>query len=182
MKKVLSIVAVALTVALVFTSCKKEKTMTELLTIEKGWVMSAATTTPYWTLNDNSQITNLFEGYVYDCEKDDIIKFKEEGNKEYVNAGEKKYDYEGEGDQYVGEWAFNEKETVLECQLPLFSAAAGDPDNQAYSAAKEQCNIISLEEDKMVLSHTFDASGTTSKAGFTGGPWTFQFTYVPAKK
>ena len=171
----------ALAVVFVFTSCNKEKTMTEKLCIEKGWTLTAITCPEGYGANNVTDIYAMLEN-ANSPETDDIIKFKEEGNKEYVNAGEKKYDYEGEGDQYVGEWAFNEKETVLECQLPLFSAAAGDPDNQAYSAAKEQCNIISIEEDKMVLSHTFDASGTTSKAGFTGGPWTFQFTYVPAKK
>ena len=43
MKKVLSIAVVALMVALVFTSCKKDPTMTDNLCYEKGWKLSALT-------------------------------------------------------------------------------------------------------------------------------------------
>ena len=180
MKKVLSIVAVALTVALVFTSCHKDPTMTEKLCIEKGWTLSALTCPQGYGSNGITDIYALLDqAGGYEC--DDIMKFNADG-KEYVNAGTKKYEYEGEGDQYVGTWAFNDDETVLECQIPVFGPAANAPEGTIYSEVKEQCNIISLEKEEMVLSHTFTPGASTAKAGFgQEGTWTFQFTYVPAK-
>lgn len=176
MKKVLSIVAVALTVALVFASCKKEPTRTELLTNEKGWTLSALTCPQGYGANAITDIYALLsEAGGYEC--DDVMKFTEDG-KEYVNAGEVRYDYESEGDQYVGTWAFTD-ETVLECQIPVFGPATDDPENTLYSEAKEQCSIISLEKEQMVLSHTFTSGSSDAKAGFgQEGTWTFQFTYL----
>lgn len=177
MKKVFSIIAVALMVTFVFTSCNKDKTKTELLTVEKGWVMSKASCPAGYGANNVTDLMAMFEqggGY----ENDDIMKFKSDNN-EYINAGSVRYDFEGEGDQFVGKWEFNEKETVLSCQLPMFKAAEGAPDTEIYSAEKEECEIITLSEDELVLSHTFSVSNTGSK--WQAGTWTFQFTYVHAK-
>ena len=180
MKKVLSIIAAALTVVLVFTSCHKDPTRTDILTNEKGWTLSALTCPEGYGANAVTDIYAMLDNAGgYEC--DDVMKFNADG-KESVNAGTKKYDYEGEGDQYVGTWAFNDEETVLECQIPVFGPAVSDPEGTLYSAAKEQCNIISMEKEKMVLSHTFTPGSNPAKAGFgQEGTWTFQFTYVLAK-
>lgn len=178
MKKVLSIFAVALMVALVFTSCKKDPTMTEKLCIEKGWKLSALTCeNPGYGTQGYKDIYSLLEE-----ELDDVMYFESDG-KEYVDAGKVRYSYEPEGKQFVGNWAFNDKETVLECQIPVFGAGAGESETASYSEVKEQCDIEALEEDKMVLSHTFTVpENATSKMVFTqAGTYTFNFTYVPAK-
>ena len=179
MKKVLSIAAMALAVVFVFTSCNKPKTTTEKLCIEKGWVMTKASCPAGYGSGNVTDLYAMFEsagGY----ENDDIMKFKEDG-KEYINAGSVRYDFEGDGDQFVGNWELNEKETVLSCQLPMFKAAEGAPDTEIYSAEKEQCEIVSFNEDgtELVLSHTFSVSNSNAK--WQVGTWTFQFTYVPAK-
>ena len=181
MKKVLSIFAVALMVALVFTSCKKDPTKTELLTIEKGWTLTTLTCPQGYGSDGVTDIYAMLDNAGgYEC--DDIMKFTEDG-KESVNFGEKRYEYEPAGDQYVGTWKFtNEDETILECQIPVFGPAANASESNLVSEAKEQCNIISLEKEQMVLSHTFKPGASASKAGFgQEGEWTFQFTYVPAK-
>ena len=178
MKKVLSIAAMALAVVFVFTSCNKEKTMTEKLCIEKGWKLSAliCENPGYGTAGIKDIYANLEE------ELDDVMYF-EEDNKQYVDAGKNRYAYEGEGKQLVGNWAFNDKETVLECQIPVFDAGADDPENASYSSVKEQCDIETLDDDKMVLSHTFTVpENHNAKMVFTQpGTYTFNFTYVPAK-
>ena len=177
MKKVLRIAAMALAVVFVFTSCNKEKTMSEKLCIEKGWIVSLATCPDGYGADATTDLMTIFpENW-----KDNVMKFKVEGdvNKEYINAGTNRYDFEGEGDQYVGSWEFNEGETVLSCQLPMFYAAADAPESEIYSAEKEECNVISLEEEKMVLSHKFTVNDSPAK--WQVGTWTFQFTFVPAK-
>ena len=147
MKKVLSIIAVALTVALVFTSCKKEPTRTELLTNEKGWTLSTLTCPEGYGQDAVTDIyAMLANAGGYEC--DDVMKFTED-NKETVNFGEKRYDYEPTGDQYVGTWALKgDDENILECQIPVFGPAANASESNLVSEAKEQCNIISLEKEK----------------------------------
>ena len=86
-KSTLSIIVVAAVCMLAFSSCTKEKTMTEMLQLKKGWTLSTATSSPSYNLNGGGQIGNLFDGYVFDCEKDDIITFKEDGF-EYMNPGD----------------------------------------------------------------------------------------------
>jgi hypothetical protein len=182
MKKVLSIAVVALMVALVFTSCKKDPTMTDNLCYEKGWKLSALTCeNPGYGPGQIKDIYAAMEslgGY----ELDDIMYFEADG-KQYINAGDKRYDYEVEGKQGVGNWAFNDKETVLECQLNVFGAEENAPENTYYSTTKEQCDIETLDDSKMVLSHTFTIpENSTSKMIFDKpGTYTFNFTYVHAK-
>ncbi|MBP5400099.1 MAG: hypothetical protein J6Y35_00515 [Bacteroidales bacterium] len=175
MKKVLSIAAMALAVVLVFTSCNKEKTRTQMLTIEKGWIVSLASCPDGYGENATTDLMTIFpENW-----KDNVMKFKEDGNKEYINAGANKYDFEGEGDQFVGTWEFKNDENILVCQLPMFYAADGAPESEIYSAEKEECNIVSMEEEKMVLSHKFNVPAGAAK--WQVGTWTFQFTFVPNK-
>lgn len=177
-KSILSIIAIALFGVIAFSSCEKTSTRADMLTVEKGWVLEAATCPEGYGANNVTDLMEMFTnggGY----ENDDIIKFQAEGNKQYINAGATRYDFEGEGDYYVGTWELNEDETVLSCQLPMFKAAEGAPETEIYSAAKEECNIISMDKDKMVLSHTFTVAPGNAK--WQAGTWTFQFTYVRAK-
>lgn len=167
MKKVLSIAAMALVVVLVFTSCKKEKTMTEMLTIEKGWTMSAATSTPYWTLNDNSQISNLFDGYVYDCEKDDIIKFKEDGF-EYLNPGANVCEDQASQESSLGAWKLDEEAKTLQMQIPFF-----------YDTDPENVTIVELTEELLKVNYAWELTEDPAKG--VPGKYTFTITYVPAK-
>ena len=75
MKKVLVFALIAV-FALSLSSCgkKKEKTNTEKLSIEKGWVLSEATSSPAYHMSDGSYATNLIkDGYLYIPEEDDIL-------------------------------------------------------------------------------------------------------------
>lgn len=167
MKKVLSIAAMALAFVLVFTSCNKEKSMTEMLTIEKGWKMSSATTTPYWTLNDESQISNLFDGYVYDCEKDDIIKFKEDGF-EYLNPGANICEDQASQESSLGAWKLDEEKKELQMQIPFF-----------YDEDAEYVSIVELTSELLKVNYTWTLTEDPSKG--KPGTYTFTITYVPAK-
>jgi len=167
MKKVLSIAAMALAVVFVFTSCNKEKTMTEMLTIEKGWTLSSATTTPFWTLNDGTQISNLFDGYVWDCEKDDIIKFKEDGF-EYLNPGANVCEDQASQESSLGAWKLNEETKELQMQIPFF-----------YDESAENVKIADLTEDILKVNYTYELTEDPAKG--VPGTYTFTLTYVPAK-
>src|SRR5574344_2623018 len=122
-KRVLSIMIIAAVCLLAFASCKKDKTKTELLTAEKGWVLSTATSSPAYNLNGGGQIGNLFDGYIYDCEKDDIIKFNEDGH-EYLNPGDDVCDGQASEESSLGTFDFNETEMTMDMQIPFFNDAA----------------------------------------------------------
>ena len=166
-RSILSVIAIALVGMFAFTSCDKNKTMTDYLTTEKGWTLSEATTTPYWTLNDNSQISDLFEGYVYECEKDDVIKFNADGY-EYLNPGSDVCEWEPSQESSIGKWAINEEEKVLDMQIPFF-----------YDEEVESCKIINLVKDELKVSFTWTLTEGTAKG--KPGTYTFVLTYVPAK-
>lgn len=165
-KSILSVIAIALVGVFALTSCKDNKTMTDYLTIEKGWTLSSATTTPYWTLNDNTQISDLFEGYVYDCEKDDVIKFKADYF-EYLNPGEVCEDQPSQ-ESSLGKWAINEEEKVLDMQIPFF-----------YDDEIESCKILELNKDELKVTYTWTLGENPAKG--VPGTYTFTLTYVPAK-
>lgn len=51
-------------------------TREDLLTQEKGWILTAATSSPCYDLSLGDCISNLFDGYFMDCELDDVIYFR----------------------------------------------------------------------------------------------------------
>ena len=165
-KSILSILAIALAGVFAFTSCEKPKTMTDYLTTEKGWTLNEATTTPYWTLNDNSQISNLFEGYVWECEQDDIIKFNNDGFV-YMNPGVTCPD-QPSAESSIGPWKIDEEAETLDMQIPFF-----------YDEEMEHCKILSLTKDELKVSYTWELSEDDAKG--VPGTYTFVLTYVPAK-
>lgn len=169
-KSILSVIAVAVACVFVFTSCEKEKTMTEYLTIEKGWTLSTAECTNGYVFDDNTTINNLFDGYIFDCEKDDIIKFRIEGEQqfEYLNPGAVVCDDQPAQESSIGTWAINEEEKVLDMQIPFF-----------YDEEVESCKIIELTADQLKVSFTFELTADQTKG--KPGTYTFVLTYVPAK-
>lgn len=165
-KSTLSIIVVAAVCMLAFSSCTKEKTMTEMLQIKKGWTLSTATSSPAYNLNGGGQIGNLFDGYVFDCEKDDIITFKEDGF-EYMNPGDDVCDNQAADESSIGSYSLNEDAMTMDMQIPFF-----------YDAAVESVKVVELTEDVLKVNYIFTETAQTTKAP---GDYTFTLTYVPAK-
>lgn len=169
MKRNILVLAVIAIFAVALTSCgnQNKKTNTGKLCIEKGWVLSAATSSPAYALSDGSYATNLMtEGYLYDYELDDIIKFETNGNMK-INGGAKvpeTGDYQAE-DKGVGTWAFNSDESKLTMQIPFF-----------YDEATETVDILSLTETELRIKYTFNDYTAPAKTVYS-----FTLTYVPAK-
>lgn len=167
-KSILSVIAIAVACVFVFTSCEKP-TMTSYLTTEKGWTLSEATSTPAWTLNDvnGTQITDLTQGYVLECEVDDIIKFNNDGF-EYLNPGANLCDDQASQEQPIGKWAINEEDKVLDMQIPFF-----------YDEEVESCTILELTKDQLKVQYSWELTEDQTKG--VPGKYTFTLTYVPAK-
>lgn len=165
-KSILSVIAIAIVSVFAFTSCNKQ-TMTDYLKTEKGWTLSVAECTNGYVFDDNTTINNLFDGYIYDCEKDDVIKFNEDGY-EYMNPGTDVCEWQPSLETSLGKWAINEEEKVLDMQIPFF-----------YDDEVESCKIINLVKDELKVSFTWTLTEGTAKG--KPGTYTFVLTYVPAK-
>ncbi len=169
MKRNILVFALIAIFAVALTSCgkKKEKTNTEKLCIEKGWVLSAATSSPAYQMSDGSYATNLIaDGYLYDYEVDDIIKFQSNGN-QIINGGKSvpsEGDYQAT-DKGVGTWEFNSDESSLSFQIPFF-----------YDTERETAQVLSLTETELRVKFTFNATDNPAKEAYS-----FTLTYVPAK-
>ena len=168
MKKVLVLALVAV-FAVALTSCggKKEKTNTDKLCIEKGWVLSAATSSPDYLMANGSYAKDLInDGYLFDYEVDDIIKFNANGN-QVINGGKlipEEGDYQAT-DKGVGTWSFNSDETYLNFQIPFF-----------YDDQVENAQILALSETELRVKYTFNATDNPAKEAYS-----FILTYVPVK-
>jgi len=172
MKKGTLILTAVIAMAVIFSSCKeKEKTKTELLTIKKGWVLSAATSSPAYALSDGSFATDLMkDGYLYECELDEVIKFTDNGAQTIVpNTLCEEFGYQTET---AALWTFEDDETILKMQLPMFYNAAGTSFDEEF----EKCQILALTEKELRLKYTF-----TDTENPTKGEYSFTLTYVPAK-
>lgn len=179
MKKLL-IFALTAVFALSLSSCGKnkkadgteivpEKTKTELLCIEKGWVLSAATSSQPYLLENGTYASNLMtEGYLLPYELDDIIIFNSNGN-QVINGGtivpDNPYEDYQQRDYGVGTWNFSDDETVLYFQIPFF-----------YDDEKENAQVLALTENELRVKYTFNDDEETSK-----GTYSFTLTYVPVK-
>ena len=165
-KSILSVIAIAIVAVFAFTSCKQQ-TMTDYLTTEKGWSLTTAECTNGYVFDDNTTINNLFDGYIYDCEKDDIIKFNTD-NYEYMDPGKDVCEWQPSQESSLGKWAINEEDKVLDMQIPFF-----------YDEEVESCKIINLVKDELKVSFNFDIVEGQAKG--KPGNYTFVLTYVPAK-
>jgi len=169
MKKVFSVLAVAAMVLVSFSGCTSDKTYTDLLTQSKGWVLSAATSSPAYEMSDGSYVTDLInDGYLYDYEVDDVILFNANGG-EIVQPGTL---VPGEGETgysaetAVGSWSFDNETlpTILNMQVPFF-----------YDDEVEVCKLLSLTESELRISCTINDDDVAK------GTYSFILTYVPAK-
>lgn len=165
-KSVLSIMVVAAICMLAFSSCNKDKTKTEMLQNEKGWKLSAATSTPGYNLNGGGSIANLFDGYVLACEQDDIITFKADGH-EYLNPGKSVCDGQASQESSLGAYTLNEDEMTLKMQIPFF-----------YDTEVESVKVVELTKDVLKVNYTYTEEAAETKAP---GTYTFTLTYEPAK-
>jgi hypothetical protein len=160
----LSLIAILACAALV--SCKKKDETAdetaqkkaeyvEFLTNKKGWVLESATSSPAYELSNGTFATNLMtEGYLEECELDEVIKFAENGGLT-VNPGDDVCDGETE---YASTWSLSEDLNYLSFQIPFF-----------YDNELEKCQILSLTKDQLRVKFTFDdyESDAKTKYSFT---------------
>jgi hypothetical protein len=179
MKKVFSVLAVAALILVSFSSCDpQEKSMAEMLTISKGWVLQSATSSPDYVMSTGEEVADLFNGYLYDWEKEYILVFNANGN-EVVKPG-KTVVPEGEPgfseETSLGNWAI--REGVLEGgtsydYLDMYIPFVINQQNQVPLC---HCQIISFDENMLRLKFRFNDDENPAK-----GTYEWTLTYVPAK-
>jgi hypothetical protein len=152
--------AMALIVAFAFTSCDPvEKSKEELLTQKKGWIITQATCTPDYQLNNDEWVdTDLLNGgFFFDCEKDDIYFFN--SDKSFVrNFGSNKCEGEDGKEENMGRWAFQENDTWVQ----FYMTAYYDFDNEEYF--KLRGIIKELDETTLRLEVPIDETNELAKA------------------
>ena len=123
-KSILSVIAVALVGVFAFTSCNKDQTKKDFLTQSKGWKMVEATCATGITTTTNNKIYDLMDtenGYFFECEKDDILTFKEDGYV-YFNPGKNVNDEGMElypsQETAMGTWTLDEENDILTTHFP----------------------------------------------------------------
>jgi hypothetical protein len=131
----------------------------ELLTQDKGWQLTAGTCNPPYESIDGKLISNLFEGFLYDCELDDIVFFYKNYS-QYLNYGKILCDWESGIGINLGKWRIRESENVLEFQLSYFL----ETDD---TFAKLEGTIVVLDENtlKLDIPITFDDGTKLAKRG-----------------
>ena len=141
MKKTL-IAAIAL-IAFAFTACQPtEPTKTELLT-KKGWTLSTATSIPAFENKSGVTNENLFVSFFWDCEKDDILNFNQNGSS-IMDLGKLICDDQTGKELSLGNWRFLKNEEVLEFYLPYFF-------NEDNSLARLEAKIVALDANTLTL-------------------------------
>ena len=163
MKRViLSLMAVA-TVAVVFTSCKPDKTPEELLQNSKGWKLQSAMSTPAYTNGAGVTSTNLFESWFLQCEQNDVVFFDKSNATKVQHGCEAK-----KNKQTTGTWSLTETEEFpykLNFRIHFFEEEDGSP---IYSDVE----VTELSEDVFKYNYRWN-DGETS--------YIFTMTYVPNK-
>ncbi len=172
MKKAFLVLAVA-ACAVFFTACPGpvEKTKAELLASpKKGWILSAAESSPAYHMTSGEYVSNLMNGYLYDYELDDIMTFTVEGV-QTLDPGAN-IDPEGQGLQEAKTFLYSfdaADDDWMYMQVP-FILDANDQIKQVY------CHILNLTEEEFKFNCTID-----DVAAQTKDQYTFTLTYVPAK-
>ena len=144
-------------------------TMTELLCNPNGWILTEATSSPAYIMSDGCYLSNLFDGFFFDFEYDDVFLFKENGMM-IGNPGnllpppgftdnESAFPYVT---SEIGSWYFHNDSTCITMQVPFF-----------YDEVLEKCQLLSLTQDEFKVS---------LKVNFAdkGQEYTFYLRYVPA--
>ena len=160
--KIIALAFIACT--MLFSSCKKgEQTKTAMLCYKYGWVLESATTSPAYALSNNTFCTDLMtEGYLNECELDDILTFTENGAQTITPKEVCDFGYQKE---VATTWSFNEAEDQLTLQLPFFY----NNNNTSFDEEFETCEIMSLTNDELKIKYTFDdyESNAKTKYSFT---------------
>jgi hypothetical protein len=182
MKKTI-LVSLAVLAAILFTACPKPLLTTEEMLIQKkGWTLTAATSDPAYLLDKDGMdipITNLFDGYIYSDEIDDIIYFKE-NKSEILNYGKDKSTCNGlftGTERSLGNW-----ELVTDKLLKFYFPA--------YEELLEAV-VLDISEETLKLSvkiNEDDGVGAAKGLPYRGAkgaktirPYTFTLTYSIAK-
>ena len=173
MKKNILIGAICALFALGMTSCGTtdfEQAEKDLTGAKKGWVLTAATSSPAYLPSDGGSYPDLMDGYLYDFEKDDAIIYLEGGNidiepgKDLPSVSETGYSKR----ENIGKWSFVGEDTkVLNTQLPFF-----------YDDEVEQVKVHELNSKKLRVSYTFIEDDEQDPAKATR-EYTFTLTYEP---
>ncbi len=168
MKKTLFSLAIAALFAVSLSSCSDSKSTSELLTgATKGWVLSSATSSPAYELSSGRTVEDLMDGYLYECEKDDIIIFQE-GGVQVINPGSSIDPEWGYQVETVGTWSLSTDNTYLYMQIPFFYDATG----LTYDVEQEECRIVSITSKELVLEFAFNDNTSDAK-----GEYKFILTY-----
>ena len=134
---------------------------TQLLTNDRGWHLVEGSIDPAYQFADGDRTSNLMD-YLYECEKDDEIFFYDNGT-ERINPMEECYPGEGIQGPVFTNWRFDNETNpqVLYMQLPFVYKYNATGDVIGLDDAVENCKILSLTADKMVLSWNLSKEGNT---------------------
>jgi len=143
-----------------------------LLTIPRGWVLSAGTSTPEYVLANGTILTDLMNGYLYDFELDDIIIFSPNGTHRVLPGLLYNSEFGYTTETNLGQWYFDNPNnpTYLYMQIPFLY---GENDHTC-SPELEVCRILSLTTNMLRIAYTFNDDKSAK------GTYTFTLTYVPA--
>ena len=180
MKKVLSVLAVAALFVLAFTSCKpEEKTYADYLKKQtKGWVLNSAISSPDYEMSNGDLVADLFDGYLYDWEKDYVIVFNENGS-EIVKPGKTVAPSAEDGfiaETSLGNWRIEEGVVRNGVSYDFLYMYIPFVIHQDGSIPLAECQIITLNDDMLRIKYCFNDDEIGAKGDYE---WTL--TYVPAK-
>jgi len=91
----------------------------ELISQEKGWILSSAVSFPAFVSYSGIVDENLFVSFFYECELDDIMYFKKNGT-QTLNFGKNLCDGQTGKEISLGNWRITKDRNVLEFYLPYF--------------------------------------------------------------
>jgi hypothetical protein len=152
----------------------------ELITQDKGWFLTAATSTPAFEMMDGDLIENLFDGFFWDCELDDIMFFKKDGI-QILNFGKNLCEDQIGKEMALGYWKIKDR-TILEFQLPYFL-----DENGIFYRLQGEILILDQNTLQIRLPLAFDDGTKMAKRGFvslsakTIKSYDFTLTYTKGK-
>jgi hypothetical protein len=138
---------------------ERPATKEDLLSQEKGWKLIAGTCEPPYESWDGTLSSDLFEVFLFDCERDDIIFFYK-NHTQYLNYGKFLCDWESGTGVNLGYWSIKEDENLLDFYLSYF---LDENDNFARLEGK----IIVLDDNtlKLDIPLVFDDGSKLAKRG-----------------
>lgn len=171
MKKIFAIIAVAIFTIVGFTGCNPhEKSATDLLTGNKGWVLSSAfSNPPFHVSEDGTYASDLInDGYLKNFEIAYILVFNTTGG-EIVKPGSVVAPSPEEGfvtETTLGNWAFDNPDnpSTISMHIPFL-----------YQEGPKVCQILNLSKDDFRIRFTVEDDEDAKKT------CTFTLTYIPVK-